>query len=209
MTMTMVPFSRRATSGLNRASNERRRHVRFPITLLGRFMRANKLEYPCKLLDISVGGANIYAPVEVHEGERIVAYFDHIGGIEGTVVRTYEGGFGIAIAATKHKREKLAAQITWLVNRHELTLSDTRRHERIAVTDKSLPLKLAEGIVIQCRVLDISLSGASVATEARPPFGSEVTLGKLRGRVVRHHGHGIGIQFLDIQEPEALRKHFS
>lgn len=209
MTITTVPFARRPAGNLSDVAADRRRHVRFPVTLLGRFMRANKQEYPCKLIDISVGGASIAAPVAVTEGERIVAYFDHLGGLEGHVNRLFDGGFAFAIAATQHKREKLAAQITWLVNRHELDPAEARRHERVPLADKTSQLKLAEGIVIQVRVLDISLSGASLATEARPPFGAEVMLGKLRGRVVRYHDHGIGIQFLDIQDPEALRKHFS
>ena len=32
-------------------------------------------------------------------GERIVAYFDHIGGIEGHVVRLFDGGFAIELQA--------------------------------------------------------------------------------------------------------------
>ena len=111
MTITTVPFARRPASNHSDVAADRRRHVRFPVTLLGRFMRANKLEYPCKLIDISVGGASIAAPVAVAEGERIVAYFDHLGGLEGHVNRLFEGGFAFAIAATQHKREKLAAQI--------------------------------------------------------------------------------------------------
>jgi hypothetical protein len=69
-------------------------------------------------------------------------------------------------------------------------------------------LKLAEGLAVQCRVLDVSLSGASIGTEARPAIGSEVHLGRLRARVMRHHERGIGLQFLDIQDPEALRRYF-
>ena len=57
-------------------------------------------------------------------------------------------------------------------------------------------------------MLDFSLSGASVGTKARPPIGAEVHLGKLRARVMRHHEHGIGLQFLDIQDPEAVRRYF-
>lgn len=209
MTIASVPFARPAAGGMVLSNTDRRRYARFPISLLGRFMRANKLEYPCKLLDISVGGASIAVAVDVAEGEHIVAYFDHIGGLEGSVARIFEGGFGMAIVATRHKQEKLAAQITWLINRHELSATESRRHDREALVGKSSLLKLAEGIVTQCRVLDFSLSGASIATWARPPFGAEVTLGKLRGVVARHHDRGIGIQFLDIQEPEALRKHFS
>src|SRR5512139_117707 len=101
-------------------STDQRRHKRVAVTLLGRFMRANRHEYPCKLNDISVGGAAISSPVEVEVGERIVVYFDHIGGMEGSVVRLFEGGFAMQFKMTAHKREKLAAQLTWLINRDVL-----------------------------------------------------------------------------------------
>jgi hypothetical protein len=69
-------------------------------------------------------------------------------------------------------------------------------------------LKLDEGIVVPCRILDVSISGASIGTEARPPIGNEIVLGKLRGVVVRHHAQGIGVRFADIQNPAALRRYF-
>ncbi len=49
-------------------STDQRRHKRVAVTLLGRFMRANRHEYPCKLNDISVGGAAINSPVAVDAG---------------------------------------------------------------------------------------------------------------------------------------------
>ena len=111
-------------------------------------------------------------------GERVVAYFDHVGGIEGTVVREFEGGFAFKLAATQHKREKLAAQLTWLANRRELGGAEERRHERIAPKGARQTLQLAEGIVLACQVLDISVSGASIGdTPARPEIGTEVMLG--------------------------------
>lgn len=201
-------LARRAASNAPRIVPDRRRHRRFHITLLGRFMRANKQEYPCKLHDISVGGVAIMSPVEVEQGERIIAYFDHLGGLEGMVTRTFDGGFAIRLTATQHKREKLAAQITWLVNRKEADGVAERRHERFSIAEKTATLKLAEGIAVPVELLDVSISGASIGTEARPALGSEVFLGKLRARVVRHHTDGIGLQFLDIQNPDALRRYF-
>jgi len=150
--------------------------------MLGRFMRANKQEYPCKLRDISVGGVALMTPVDVEAGERIVAYFDQFGGIEGTVARTFEGGFAIRLTATQHKREKLAAQIMWLINRHELSSAEDRRHERIPIGSKLTSLKLAEGIVVDVRVVDISLSGASISTTARPAGGRVVARQTPRSR---------------------------
>lgn len=209
--MSITPaatFARRSPDQQTKAAADRRRHKRVIITLLGRFMRANKLEYPCRLQDISVAGAAIHSPVAVEAGERIVAYFDHLGGLEGPVSRLFEGGFAMQFTATQHKREKIAAQLTWLLNRDLLASADERRHERIAPGNPVSSLKLAEGIVIPCRVLDVSISGASVGTEARPAIGAEVHLGKLRARVMRHHEAGIGVQFVDIQNPTALRRYF-
>ncbi len=201
-------FARRASGVMSRIAPDRRRHKRIAVTLLGRFMRENKEEHPCRLIDISAGGAAITSTVFVPVGERVVAYFDHVGGIEGEVVREFEGGFAFRINATTHKREKLAAQLTWLANRNELADASGRRHDRISPTAGQSTLQLAEGIVLSCRVLDISISGASIATPARPEIGTEVVLGKLRARVVRHHPQGFGVQFIDIQNPAALRRYF-
>lgn len=187
---------------------DRRRHKRFQVALLGRFMRANKQEFPCRLNDISVGGAAVMSPIEVEVGERIVAYFDEIGGLEGEVARVFEGGFGMRFHVSQHKREKLAAQITWLVNKSELGDAAGRRHKRIEVVNKTSSLKLADGTTVDCRVLDVSLSGASIGTPVRPTVGEVVMLGKMRCKVMRYHERGIGVQFLDIPDPEALRRYF-
>lgn len=208
MSLPTATSQRTAPRQEARVEADQRRHKRFVLSLLGRFMRANKQEYPCKLNDISVGGASVKSPVEVEMGEKIIAYFDEIGGIEGSVVRVFDGGFAMGLRATQHKRDKLAAQITWLINRDAMGSLEGRRHERVGVANKSSTLRCPGDITVDCRVLDISLSGASIGTGARPPIGSEVTLGKLRCRVMRYHDRGIGVQFLDIPDPEALRRYF-
>jgi c-di-GMP-binding flagellar brake protein YcgR len=208
MSGNQLSLARRAQSVLSRIVPDRRRHKRVSVTMLGRFMRENKQEYPCSLLDMSVGGAAIMAPVTVEIGEHVVVYFDHVGGIEGTVVREFDGGFAFKIRATQHRREKLAAQLTWLANRSELGDIQERAHERLVPGSTQSALQLADGNTLNCRVLDVSISGASVATTAQPEIGSEVVLGKLRASVVRHHAEGIRLRFIDIQNPTALRRHF-
>lgn len=208
MTTAFQSLKETAVLGAEPAT-DKRRHKRVAITLLGRFMRANRHEYPCRLNDISVGGAAINSPVTVEEGERIVAYFDHIGGLEGSVVRVFEGGFAMQFRTTARKREKLAAQLTWLLNRDVLTGITERRHERGSVADQNKTVLLDTGETVDCEVVDVSISGASLRMDMRPPIGSGLMLGRMRGRVVRHHEQGIGVQFVDIQEPEALRRHFT
>ncbi|MBV9045106.1 MAG: hypothetical protein JO348_05225, partial [Alphaproteobacteria bacterium] len=47
---------------------------------------------------------------------------------------------------------------------------------------------------------DLSPTGVSVKTALKPPVGEFVLIGRLAGRVARHHEHGIGIQFVGLTE---------
>ncbi len=54
-----------------------------------------------------------------------------ISAAEGHVVAVDGRGFSMSINATDRKREKLAAQLTWPANKHELGLPEDRRHDRL------------------------------------------------------------------------------
>lgn len=183
-----------------------RRHRRVPLLLTGRFMREDRQEYPCELQDISVGGAGIASAVPVQVNERIVAYFEHLGGIEATVTRVYRDGFAVQFKTSAHKREKLAAQITWLINRDAFPEPAGRQHERIGTSGRKARLRTDENITIDVDVLDISSSGASVGTAARTPIGTPVMLGNFKAVVRRHHDQGLGLQFEQMQDVEVLRR---
>ena len=206
--MPLADFRDLASGSMAELGPDRRRHKRVDIYCLGRFMRADKAEYPCKLQNVSVGGAAIQTPQQVALGEHVIAYFDEIGRIDGPVVRLIGGGFAMQIHATQHRREKLAAQLTWLINRKTLGIPESRRHDRIVPKHMDSVLTLPDGRAVQVRVLDVSISGASVAFEGGLPIGTEVFLGRLRARVARAHEAGLALQFTDIQHPLALRKHF-
>src|SRR3954454_15949244 len=112
-------------------SEERRRHQRVRIDLLGRLMLENRQEYACRIVNMSPGGAAVMADVPGRVGERIIAYVDHLGRLEGKITRQLDAGFAMSIGAPPRKREKLAAQLTWLANRQMLNLPEDRRHGRI------------------------------------------------------------------------------
>jgi hypothetical protein len=144
------------------------------------------------------------APVDGQAGERIIAYVDHLGRLEGHIARQYQNGFAMTIAATARKRDKLAAQLTWLANRHLLDSPEDRRHGRLAPKNPISRLIMPNGVNLACRIIDISQSGAGIATEQRPPMGALVTLGKVQGRVVRHLENGFAIEFTRLQHPDFL-----
>src|ERR1700677_4865040 len=114
--------------GVRTLSEERRRFQRVRVDLLGRYMLPDRREFPCQVLNMSPGGMAVIAPVGAQPGDRIIAYVDHLGRLEGQVARTFDNGFAMTIAATARKRDKLAAQLTWLANRHILGLPEDRRH---------------------------------------------------------------------------------
>jgi hypothetical protein len=142
-------------------------------------------------------------------GGRVIAYIDHLGRLEGKITRVYQNGFATTIAATDRKRDKLAAQLTWLANRDILNLPEDRRHGRIVPRKPVTQLVMPNGVNITCRVIDFSLSGAAIATDQRPPLGVLVTIGKVQGRVVRHLEEGFAVEFTRLQHPDFLEESLS
>jgi hypothetical protein len=189
-------------------NEERRRHQRVRIDLLGRLMLENRQEYPCRIINMSPGGAAVMADTPGKIGERVIAYVDHLGRLEGKITREFQGGFAMSIGATPRKREKLAAQLTWLANRQILNLPEDRRHGRIVPRNPMARLILPNGTNVACRVIDISASGAAVALPPSqlPPVGAAVTIGKTSGRVVRHIDDGFAIEFTRLLHPDFLEE---
>src|SRR5215469_3495930 len=185
-------------------SKERRRFQRVTVNLLGRYMLADRREFPCQVTNMLPGGMALIAPVAGKPGERVIAYVDHVGRLEGVIARQFENGFAMTISATIRKRDKLAAQLTWLANRHILGLPEDRRHGRITPRNPAARLILQSGINVACRVIDISQSGAAVRTDQRPEIGAPITIGKTTGRVVRHLEDGIAIEFTRLRHPDFL-----
>ena len=166
---------------LRALGEERRRFQRVRVDLLGRYMLPDRREFPCQVVNMSPGGMALIAPVVGQPGERVIAYVDHLGRLEGHVARIIQNGFAMTIAATPRKRDKLAAQLTWLANRHILGLPEDRRHGRVVPRNPITRLILPNGINVSCRLIDVSQSGAGIASDQRPPIGALVTLGKVQG----------------------------
>jgi PilZ domain-containing protein len=185
---------------------EQRRFQRVDVNLLGRYMLADRREFPCQVVDMSPGGMALVAPVSGKAGERVVAYIDHLGRLEGSIIRLLPNGFAMSIAATPRKRDKLAAQLTWLANRHILGLPEDRRHDRIVPRNPRSTMILPNGKAITCRIIDMSLSGAAVASEEKPAVGALITLGKTQGRIVRYIDEGFAVEFTRMQHPDFLEE---
>ncbi len=185
-------------------ARDRRRHQRVKVTLLGRYMLRDRREFPCQTIDMSPGGVLLFAPVKAEVGERVVVYLDQIGRVEGLVARHVENGFALSISVPVMKREKLADQLTWLANRSALGMAEDRRHERVTPRNIRSTLRMPDGREYLVKIIDISLSGAAVQVDARPPMGTIVTIGRTQGRVVRVFDAGVAVEFLRLLPVESF-----
>ena len=179
-----------------RVRAEERRDERFDVRLLGRFMRSDRKEFDCESTEAWADGVIFSADAGVQMGERIVAYLNQIGRVEGRVTRILPTGFAIQTQAPAGKRDKLIAQLAWLAKRQALGLPEDRRHERIAPRDRYTLLRLPNGREYTATVLDISMSGAALHVDCEPPIGERVVVGSTPAEVVRHVNCGIAVAFL-------------
>ncbi|HEY9010534.1 MAG TPA: PilZ domain-containing protein [Devosia sp.] len=176
------------------------RFQRVKVSVLGRYMLQDRREFPCQVLEMSPGDAVVIAPISGQVGEKVIAYLDLIGRIEGSIIALSEGGFCMDVVASPRKRDKMAAQLTWLANKDLLNLPEDRRHERVVPDNRHSTVVLDDGRRYNCKIIDISLSGAAIELAVRPAMGTPVTLGRMRARVVRHFQDGVAVEFASAQE---------
>jgi hypothetical protein len=188
---------------------ERRSFQRVRVKVYGRFMLEDRTEHPCQVVDMSPGNVALRTDRIGQPGEKVIAYLDHLGRIEGVITRRLQDGFAMTVIASERKKDKLAAQLTWLANKHELDLPEDRRHERVAPRNPMSVLQLMDGRQYQCRIIDLSLSGAAIEIDVKPAIGVQVVLGTMRGQVVRHFEDGVAIEFAVVQRPETLDSEFN
>jgi hypothetical protein len=199
----MTDGEQAAESASAKAGIDRRRFRRVKIDLPGRlFLPAESHESRCTVIDMSPGGAAIACETIPEAGTQVVLYVDNFGRFEGHVARRDGYGFGIAFTCTPSKRERTAEQLTLFMNKALVDQSVMRRHER-ASQKGFAKFTRADGQIVHCEVMDISVGGVSLKTDIRPPIGEFVLIAQIAGRIARHHGDGIGIEFVgrDAAEP--------
>jgi len=179
-----------------KAKAERRRFRRVRVDLSGRlFVPADSRECHCKVVDLSPGGASLECDLALDADTQVVLYIDGFGRLEGSIVRVADASFGVRFNCTAAKRERIAEQMILLMNSKLLDESELRRHDRTP-TKGIARFTRADGQLVACEVLDLSVSGVSLKTNMRPPIGEFVLIGQMAGRVARHHEQGIGIEFV-------------
>jgi len=194
--MTVPHGSAVSTSPLINPDKDRRLYKRVALSLVGRVLDEDGSDHEMTTIDISCSGAMIRSDFRPAAGAQVVCYFNELGRVTATVIRATPTGFAAHFRIVQHKREKLADRLTWLLNKDRLDLTDDRSGARASGGGPAL-LTLDDGCEIKCRVLDISLTGASFEAErATPMVGDMVFAGNVHGEVVRVTGKVFAIRYL-------------
>lgn len=181
---------------MNAKSNgpDRRRHKRLDMNLTVRFLLHDGSEHSGQVTNISIGGMSIKSSAKPAAGSIIIAYVQDLGRLEGLVARTDGDTFAVRLTLSALRREKLEERLGLGFKPPGI---DGRRHER-EETKGVTKVQRSDGREIACKVIDLSLGGVSVSASEWPPLGEQVMVGKMRGRVVRHHERGFAIEFTEI-----------
>lgn len=188
------------TSPLVNPNKDRRQFKRVDLELGGRYLSGGNEDYQLRTQNVSCSGAYLQAASVPAEGSEVICYFDDLGRVSATVIRRASDGFAVHFNIMQHKREKLADRLTWLVNRSILDLPEERSSRRFNVDGPAHFIR-KDGKPMPCRVVDMSLTGASFeAPGPLPAIGEIITAGNLQGRVVRVAEDGFAISFLRPDE---------
>src|ERR1700674_3131678 len=165
---------------------DRRTEIRVVVRIPGRFSLAsrrdtngNRRQFACRAVNISQTSMMLATPVNGPIGERVIAYFEEFGKIQGSIIRVLDGGFVIRIAATNAERSKLLRKLLWLEQNKNYDVPDVRTHKRIVPENPLSTLIFPDSSMLGCFVIDMSASGCAVSADIMPEIGTVVAVGKV------------------------------
>ena len=192
-----MPYAASENHSLRRLSaKDRRRFRRVIMETTARCMWLKGEEFEAKTVDLAAGGLSLKTDQPFNIGDELVMYIDGLGRLSGKVARKTAFGFAVSFKLAPLKRERIADQLTWIVNKDALHLSDDRKSNRRNIGG-SLLVVAENGVATQCDVVDLSLTGVGLATTGpKPRIGERVKVGSKLGRCSRYIDNGFAVEFI-------------
>ena len=196
---------------------ERREFPRLKARMPARLLINNETSGTGTLFDLSAGGVGVLTDLKVAKGDHVVLHLEGGGRLEGAVMRLLADGFGVQLTMSEAKRSRLIDALEPMVESVE-EIVELPMNRRVAERVAGLRMKTechTEDGVLDCRIVDMSLTGAAIETDANIKIGSAVTIGQTSGKVVRRDGKTFGVQFdrpaskaapASLQTPKSVKK---
>ena len=151
--------------------------------------------YACRTVSISARSVTVAGPVAGAPGQVVTLLIDHIGFVKGSVVRRVTGGFQVDLDGSDYDRKKRAAKVRWLKDHRVRKVPDKRATARRYPRVSAASLRLPDGSLHPCFLIDVSSTGAGISATLRPPIGTRLAIGTVAAVVVRHMEAGFGVAF--------------
>jgi hypothetical protein len=156
--------------------------------------------FDCRTTRVSPFRMMVEAPVLGKVGDQVASYFSDFGSLEGRISDITPREFLLELEISVATRKRMADKLEWIERRQrDDSIRDLRRQPRSVPTTPHSALTFVDGSVVNCLVIDVSLSGAAISAEIQPEIGTPLALGSVVGRVVRHFVGGFAIQFVQEQ----------
>lgn len=176
--------------------SDERQFVRVPVSFDGQILEPHSsIAHPCKVLNISAGGVLIASDAELSRDGAKILFIDNFGRFEVRIAHHQGQNYGLEFAMGELKRKRLMDLVAIYLANGSDGVANMRQSPRDRV-HADIQAVRPDGERITCSVIDISLDGASLKANTKPPIGEIVSVGKTQGRIVRHHKEGFAIQFV-------------
>ncbi|AEQ53002.1 PilZ domain-containing protein [Pelagibacterium halotolerans] len=152
--------------------------------------------FACRVQRISPVTMFLSAPIGGNVNDWVTAHFEEFGVLRGQITRPLGFGFAMSLEMSQEERERLASHVLWLEKHKNFEVSEHRRYRRITPKNPQSTLIVADGSMIDCFVIDMSMTGAAVSADLDVEIGMPMALGTVVGRVVRMLDPGFAIEFL-------------
>lgn len=160
--------------------------------------------FACRLRSISVDGFVASAPVAGEIGDAVTATFAPFGTLRGHIARHVHDGFAVAIAADIDERAVLAARIEDFRHRVWGGVGDRRAETRFMPGEPRSVIVDDKGRVVPCLIVDYSASGAAISADMTPTVDTPLTVGQVKGHVVRLFDVGFAIRFDSAHDSDEI-----
>lgn len=177
------------------SQRDRRVWLREKITLPAKlFVPSTEIEIDCIVTDLSPGGAGVDTTIIPPVGTEVVLYIEGFDRFAGSIARISANGAGIKFNCSEYKQARTAEKIYCYLIGEPLPKTSTRSARRAALPS-ARELQRENGEKAGFDVIDISLTGAALRTRSRPVIGEVITIGSVKGRVVRYVDNGFAVEF--------------
>ena len=183
------------------AGPERRRYPRLPLDDLGRYLLASGQEFACRARDVSLVGLALSGPLAGRSGERVVAYLDRLGRVEGVLMRVTRSMFAIQFAGGEARQRRLRRRLVDIFQDEMAIFTGEARSASDPTAPRVVVVRAPCGDLCG-ELIAISFEAAEVAMEGPPAVGSPVRLLGRLGFVARQQPGEVLIEF-DLSQAHA------